>query len=322
MDNRRKDNPYHYSMQWPQDGLDFTCYAHEIMNFRYNWHEQEYELNIVLKGSAEYCRGSSMYVLHEDDLILIDPAVGHASFALDQNTVALVLRFPAGVFRNYVQPEQLYSFPACVCCDKDRYAPRYNRIRYCAAGLMLAAEQGGPYADLAAKSALEMLLATLCRECAPEPVSTLSKEDSLHRETIRRITEYVEANYASKITLEELSRISQYNRTYISTFFKNTMGMNFYEYLTRIRFQHALFELVTTRKPFTQVAIDNGFPDLKSFNNRFTETFGRRPAEYRSQVSPEQTVKRINQMNYLDPSLPPVRGKLQAYTLLAADRPE
>ena len=306
-------------MQWPRDGLDFTCYVHEIMNFRYNWHEQEYELNIVLKGSAEYCRGGSMHVLHEDDLILIDPAVGHASFALDQHTVALVLRFPAGAFRDFVKLEQLYSFPGCVCGEADRFAPRYNRIRFCAANLMKAAGQGGPYASLAARSALEMLLATLCTQCSPKVIPTLSKEDSLHRETIRRITEYVEANYADKITLEELSRISQYNRTYISTFFKNTMGMNFYEYLTRIRFQHALFELATTQKPFTQVAIDNGFPDLKSFNNRFTETFGRRPAEYRSQVSPEQTVKQLTQMNYLDPSLPLVRDKLDTYTRLAAD---
>ncbi len=308
-----------YAMQWPQDGLGFTCYAHEIMNFRYNWHEQEYELNIVLKGSAEYCRGSSMYVLHEDDLILIDLAVGHAYFALDQHTVALVLRFPAGAFRDFLKPEHLYSFPGCVCGEKDRFDPRYNRIRYCAASLMTAAGQGGQYASLGAKSALEMLLATLCTECSPKVVPTLSKEDSLHQETIRRITEYVEANYAEKITLEELSRISKYNRTYISTFFKNTMGMNFYEYLTRIRFQHALFELATTRKPFTQVAIDNGFPDLKSFNNRFTETFGRRPAEYRSQVSPHQTVKNIRQMNYLDPSQSLVRAKLDAYTRLAAD---
>ena len=262
-----------YIMQWPRDGLDFTCYAHEIMNFRYNWHEQEYELNIVLKGSAEYCRGGSMHVLHEDDLILIDPAVGHASFALDQHTVALVLRFPAGAFRDFVKPEHLYSFPGCVCGEADRFAPRFNRIRFCAAALMTAAGQGGPYASLAARSALEMLLATLCTRCSPKVIPTLSKEDSLHRETIRRITEYVEANYADKITLEELSRISQYNRTYISTFFKNTMGMNFYEYLTRIRFQ----------------------------------------------VSPEQTVKQITQMNYLDPSLPLVRDKLDAYTRLAAD---
>ena len=62
-----------------------------------------------------------------------------------------------------------------------------------------------------------------------------------------------------------------------------------------------------------------GFPDLKSFNNRFTETFGRRPAEYRSQVSPHQTVKNIRQMNYLDPSQPLVQAKLDAYTRLAAD---
>lgn len=95
----------------------------------------------MLKGSAEYCRGSSMYVLHEDDLILIDPAVGHASFALDQHTVALVLRFPAGAFRDFLKPEHLYSFPGCVCGEKDRFDPRYNRIRYwkliCQGGITL-----------------------------------------------------------------------------------------------------------------------------------------------------------------------------------------
>ena len=73
------------------------------------------------------------------------------------------------------------------------------------------------------------------------------------------------------------------------------------------------------RSPSPRWPSTTASPDLKSFNNRFTETFGRRPAEYRSQVSPEQTVKQITQMNYLDPSLPLVLDKLDAYTRLAAD---
>ena len=139
-------------------------------------------------------------------------------------------------------------------------------------------------------------------------------------ETIRRITQYVEENYASKITLEELSKFSQYNRTYISTFFKNTVGMNFYEYLTRVRFQHALYELTSTNKNLTEIAIDNGFPDLKSFNTRFYATFRRRPAEYRPLLAPDCAKVGLGQMYYRQIEEPAIRAKLAEYTALGLDR--
>lgn len=40
----------YYAMQWPRENLFCTGYIHEVMNFRYNWHETEYELNILLHG--------------------------------------------------------------------------------------------------------------------------------------------------------------------------------------------------------------------------------------------------------------------------------
>ena len=39
----------YYAMQWPRENLFCTGYIHEVMNFRYNWHETEYELNILLQ---------------------------------------------------------------------------------------------------------------------------------------------------------------------------------------------------------------------------------------------------------------------------------
>lgn len=45
-----------YKMEWPRERLTVRCFAHDIMNYRYHWHPDEYELNILLHGSQEYCR--------------------------------------------------------------------------------------------------------------------------------------------------------------------------------------------------------------------------------------------------------------------------
>lgn len=309
----------YYAMQWPRENLFCTGYIHEVMNYRYNWHETEYELNILLHGRAEYCRDGETHLLEEDDLILIDPGVGHASFALESDTYALVLRVSASAFRALLPPGQGYSFHHFVTDASNRYRPEFNLLRYCAAQFLQSASQPGPICRLGAKASLELLVASLARDTRPRQLRTATEGDSLHQETIRRITQYVEENYASKITLEELSRFSQYNRTYISTFFKNTVGMNFYEYLTRVRFQHALYELTSTSKNLTEIAIDNGFPDLKSFNTRFYATFRRRPAEYRPLLAPDSAKVGLGQMYYRQMEEPAIREKLAAYSSLGLD---
>lgn len=41
-------------MQWPKDNLFIACCAHELYNYRYHWHNYDYEIDILLKGKAEY----------------------------------------------------------------------------------------------------------------------------------------------------------------------------------------------------------------------------------------------------------------------------
>lgn len=84
-----------YKMEWPRERLTVRCFAHDIMNYRYHWHPDEYELNILLHGSQEYCRGTQNVVLEEDDVLLTPPGVGHASFGQQANTTAIVLHFSA-----------------------------------------------------------------------------------------------------------------------------------------------------------------------------------------------------------------------------------
>ena len=80
----------YYEMDLPRENIHLRCFAHSIMNYRYHWHPDEYELSIVLKGNQEYCRGTETHSLFEDDLILTAPGNGHASMRQQPGTRALV----------------------------------------------------------------------------------------------------------------------------------------------------------------------------------------------------------------------------------------
>jgi len=301
-----------YDWQWPRDGLSMDCFAHEIMNYRYHWHQDQYELNILLNGSQEFCVGKTTARLLEDDVILIPPGTGHASFAQQANTRALVLHFSASAFRPFVKKGTRYLFPSCVSTGSTRNDSRFRRIRFYVAQIFGAAYRKSPYSQLRAKASLELLLATLCEQFQPQVVH-IPEENDPHQAAVARLIHYIEAHYAEKITLEDMAAYSQYNRTYISTLFKNTVGVNFYEYLTRVRFQHALFELASTGKTLTDIALDNGFSDLKSFNAKFKEILGRSPAEYRAQLSPDMVFPEKEGRRYISQDDPLIQRKLAEY---------
>ena len=90
------------------------------------------------------------------------------------------------------------------------------------------------------------------------------------------------------------------------------VGINFHEYLTRVRFQHALIDLALTTDSLTDIALRNGFADLKTFNARFRTTLQRTPAEYRAQLCPERVVGGM-QRKYLPCDDPLLQPKLREY---------
>lgn len=301
-----------FEWNWPRDGLYMDCFAHEIMNYRYHWHQDQYELNVLLGGSQEFSVDRSNLLLREDDVILIPPGSGHASFGQQANTRAMVLHFSASAFRPFVKKGARYLFPECVSTAETRDEPRFRQIRFLISQIFEAACRHSPYSQLRAKANLELLLATLCESFQPQTVQ-INQEDFAHQETLAKIIRYIEAHYSEKITLEDIATFSQYNRTYVSTLFKNTMGVNFYEYLTRLRFQQALYELAATQKTLTNIALDNGFSDLKSFNKIFRENIGRSPSEYRAQLSPDRIIHENNSRRYIPQDDPLIRQKLEEY---------
>lgn len=215
-----------YKMEWPREGLTVRCFAHDIMNYRYHWHPDEYELNILLHGSQEYCRGTQNVLLEEDDVLLTPPGVGHASFGQQANTTAIVLHFSAAAIRPFFKKSGVYHFPTCLSDEGTRTEERYRQIRFYASQIFTLMQQNSLYAQLAVRASLELLLVVLCTEFEPQRLNEMP-EDERRRSAIRRLLTYVEEHYAEKLTLENLADFAQYNRTYVSTLFKQVVGGEF-----------------------------------------------------------------------------------------------
>lgn len=286
-------------------------YVHRMLNYRYHWHRREYELCLVLQGRAVYNRGEEVWALGPGDLLVCDPGCAHASCAQQPGSLALVLRFSAEALPRKARPGQCVSLAGCTVTAGQPH-PAAGALRRCAAGLITELARGDDFSAGAARAWFALLTAELCRHFAGSPILCATEQETAAGGA-ERVTEYIRRHYTEKLTLDDLAAFTGYNRTYLSTFFKVHTGTNFHEYLTRVRFQHAVYDLTYTTKTLTQVALDNGFPELKLFNQRFRAAFEQSPAQYRARLSPDLLAAPDQGRRYCDPLGPEAGPVLQQW---------
>lgn len=102
------------------------------------------------------------------------------------------------------------------------------------------------------------------------------------------IQNYIQANYQSQISLNNLSDQLYLSNAYLSKYVKKHLGLTFMEYLNNVRLFHAVDELLYTKKNMTHIALDNGFPTSAAFTKAFRDIYGEAPSEYRRKMREQQ----------------------------------
>ena len=73
-------------------------------------------------------------------------------------------------------------------------------------------------------------------------------------------------------------------------------------------------ELDRTDKKILNISNDTGFPNLKAFNTRFKELFGRTPTQYRESLKNVRVRDSVNYVkHYIGSDHAEIRRKLQTY---------
>lgn len=107
------------------------------------------------------------------------------------------------------------------------------------------------------------------------------KHDDESYELVISITEYIDYHYAQKISLDDLARMTCYNKTYLSNIFKKKTDITIFEYLRNVRMQHCLYELKHSDDTIVSIALNNGFANIQIFNRVFKEVYQMTPKQYR-----------------------------------------
>ena len=304
---------YKYEKSWPKDNLYTDCYVHQVQNFRYHWHQDAFELNILLYGKQHFYQGTDVYDLEENDVILVNPNVGHASYCDPEGTIAFVLHFSSLALKQFVRKGSSLTINDCLSDAKTRNDPSYKKIRMYAAQIMHYLNSEDPYAGYMTKASLEMLIGTLCTMFDARTTPAAQETDEETQKILHTVVDYMEQHYSEKITLEDIAVLTGYNRTYISTLFHQVVGIRFYDYLMRLRLQKAIQDLITTDKSLTEIALYNGFSDLKSFNARFREMLKILPSEYRSIIQTSTISPDYYEIRSIPWDDPLIRRKMNEY---------
>jgi AraC-like DNA-binding protein len=143
-------------------------------------------------------------------------------------------------------------------------------------------ENQDDFTNSALQGYAHLILAHLCRHYVYESFDKRAWNSYSQRIMgLNKAVKFIHDNYQADISLEELSKISNFNKYYFCNIFKSFTGESFKEYQNRIRVQKATELLCATDMPITEIAFLCGFNDSNYFARVFKKFTNKTPREMR-----------------------------------------
>jgi AraC-like DNA-binding protein len=101
---------------------------------------------------------------------------------------------------------------------------------------------------------------------------------------ITRAKEYIHEHQTEEISLGQVAKAVNTSTFYFCKMFKKVTGINFTDYLSRIRIEKSKNLLLNPNLRVSEIAFEVGFQSLTHFNRVFKKILGQSPTEYRAQL--------------------------------------
>lgn len=103
-----------------------------------------------------------------------------------------------------------------------------------------------------------------------------------HDAEVKRVQNYIEENFADRISVDQLADLVAVSRRSLERRFKKVTNNSILEYTQRVKIEAAKRNFEATRKNITEVMFDVGYTDTKAFRTVFKKITGLSPIEYRN----------------------------------------
>nr|WP_304219529.1 helix-turn-helix domain-containing protein [Fredinandcohnia onubensis] len=237
---------------------------------------------LVISGKLKIETSSRFYHLEENDLLVINRNQLYQVKGDEDNRV-MILTISDGFMDHHYADYRNQQFE---CYSREIDLGReemIHAIRKLLANVMISYYRQDECYRIEVKSHICQMLLILIRSFK-EAGSVVQKIDT-EDQRLLQIIDFMERNYDQMITLDEVAQKYFLSKSYLSRYFKQKMGMGFSRYLTAIRLKRCLKDLLYTTDSISQIAMNNGFPNAKSFTTFFKEEHGMTPHAYRESHS-------------------------------------
>src|SRR6202043_2334737 len=112
-------------------------------------------------------------------------------------------------------------------------------------------------------------------------VESRVQEESANR---ARTRQFIEKQQAEPLSLGRVSHAANISRHYFCKMFKKATGMNFIDYLSRVRIEKSKTLLLTPNSRISEAAFACGFQSMTNFNRTFKRIVGRSPTQFRESL--------------------------------------
>jgi AraC-like DNA-binding protein/ligand-binding sensor protein len=110
------------------------------------------------------------------------------------------------------------------------------------------------------------------------------QRDNAEPPVITRAKNYIKEHQAEDLGLEQVARAVHTSTYYFCKIFKKATGINFTDYLSRLRVERSKALLLNPNLRVSEIAYEVGFQSLTHFNRVFKRVLGQSPSDYREQL--------------------------------------
>lgn len=257
-----------------------------------------YELNIIISGTCRHYVKNINHPAKAGDMFMIPPYIEHGYWSNNENVKLFHLVIKNDLLEKY--KIQLGKYPGIKILFEVE-----PQIRQAFNNLSLnmnipEKSMNGFINDFEELIAIDkekneddgvmFELKTVCLLCKLAKIisqnyaTTNDRHDKTADSIILKTTQYMEKNYFSKITVDDLSKIVNMSTPNFFRYFKKVFNTSPIEYLTKIRISHATSMLTSTDKSISFISQECGFFDQSHFSHVFKQLTNMRPKEFRQKA--------------------------------------